>query len=213
MKGEQQTEGSCSARLEEKNMSMFGGVESNLIEIGEKTRRPMLEMRRSVNSRAKQHLYDALTSWEVRDTIKCSIVAEAAKGVSQDHHGFMVGNAGSEALNPNGALRSTCSGRCLTGSADDDHQHRSALPTGTEARAPQKANQLDEDTLPLMLYLTEWKRTQDACCPFTKCVLAIGSIFSQGDMGRRALFRIKYEAANGIHPCLLSPNHTRDGSR
>jgi hypothetical protein len=118
---------------------MFGGVELNLIEIGEKTRRPMLEMRRSVNSRAKQYLYDALTSWAVRDTIKCSI-AEAAKGVSQDHHGFMVGNAGSEALNRNGALRSTCSGRCLTGSVDDDRQHRSALPTGTEARAPQKAN-------------------------------------------------------------------------
>jgi hypothetical protein len=92
---------------------------------------------------------------------------------------IMVGNAGSEALYRNGALRTTCSGRGLTASVNDERRHRSALPPGTEARAPQKANQLDEDTLPLMLYLTEWKRMQDACCPFTKCVLAIGSILAK----------------------------------
>lgn len=47
------------------------------------------------------------------------------------------------------------------------------------AGAAKSKHQLDEDTLPLMLYLTEWKRMQDACCPSTKCVLAIGSILAK----------------------------------
>lgn len=190
-------------------MSMFGGVESNLIEIGEKTRRPMLEMRRSVNSRAKQCLYDVLTSWAVRDATKCSI-ADTAKGVSRSS----CGNAGSEASNRNGALRSTRSGRSLTGSVDDERRHRSALPTGTEARAPQKAKQpARRGCAATDAVFDRMEEDAGRLLPFHQVCARYRVDLSQGDMGRRALFRIKYEAANGIHPRLVSSNHTRDGSR
>lgn len=52
-------------------------------------------------------------------------------------------------------------------------------PEQRRGRRKKQRSQLDEDALPLMLYLTEWKRMQDACCPFTKCVLAIGSILAK----------------------------------
>lgn len=60
---------------------------------------------------------------------------------------------------------------------DDD---RSALQDATEARAPRKKqHQLDEDALPLMQKLTEWKSMQETCCPFTEWGLTIGSILAE----------------------------------
>jgi hypothetical protein len=81
------------------------------------------------------------------------------------------------------------------------------------AGAAQKQHQMDEDALPLMQKVTEWKRMQETCCPFTDCGLTIGSILAKrARIGARTP-ESNCRAANNIHPRLFQSNHASDGRK